>query len=362
MEGNNCPASAAHIGPEGRRRRLGRAAGATACLVAGTVLWWACTPRKTAAPAAPLQVKTLTVSRSATATMATYVGTVEEADGSLLSFATTGTVAGVLADEGQAVRQGQVLAVLDKSTARNSHDMALSTLRQMQDAFRRMDALYKKGSLPEVKHVEIQTQLAQAEAAERIARKSLADCVLRAPFGGYIAQRSIDAGNNVGPGMGCFRLVKIDNVKVKISVPEKEISTLHDGMAVQLSVAALGGRQFRGIVEQKGVQANALSHTYEVKARVANKDHALLPGMVASVTARRLGSRQAIVVPQATVLVDGQGSYVWVVDHGRVHRRSVTTGELCDQGVVVADGLADGEQIVTDGLQKVSEGAEVRVP
>ena len=120
----------------------------------------------------------MTVQSSAEAGTHTYVGTVEESYGSQLSFSQMGTVAEVLVDEGQAVRQGQALATLDKTTVQNTYNIAKSTLDQARDAYNRLNTLYKKGSLPEIKFIEIQTQLAQAEASEKIARKSISDCAL----------------------------------------------------------------------------------------------------------------------------------------------------------------------------------------
>lgn len=110
--------------------------------------------------AAAVSVKTMMVENSSEVGYRSYVGTVEEASGSQLSFATMGTVSQVLVDEGQAVRKGQVLAVLDKTTLQNAYDIARSTLRQAEDGYKRLYTLYKKGSLPEVKYIEIQTQLA----------------------------------------------------------------------------------------------------------------------------------------------------------------------------------------------------------
>ena len=114
--------------------------------------------------------------------------------------------------------------MLDNTSAKSAHDMTMSTLAQARDAFKRLDQLYKKGSLPEIKFVDVQTKLAEAEAAERIARKTLQNCELRAPFDGFISSRTVDAGNNMVPGMSCFKLVKLDKIEMKIAVPELFLS------------------------------------------------------------------------------------------------------------------------------------------
>lgn len=308
-----------------------------------------------------IPVKTLTATSTIEAGDRTYVGTVEESYGSMLSFSVTGTVSQVLADEGQAVRKGQPLAVLDKSTMMNAYDVAESSLRQAKDAYRRMNTLYKKGSLPEIKFIDIQTSLAQAEAAERIARKNLSDCVLRAPFSGYISKRSVDLGNNVLPGAGCFKLVKLEDVKVSVSIPEQEISNIHIGQRVGFTVAALNGRSFIGTVNEKGMDANPLSHTYDIKLLVLNNERVLLPGMVCSVNINTKDKGNAIIVPQESVMLDGNDKFVWVANGSSAHKRSVTTGGVNNQGVIVTEGLDSGDEVIVEGQNKISEGTKIKV-
>lgn len=289
-----------------------------------------------------------------------YVGTVEESYSSQLSFSSIGTVANVCVDEGCAVTKGQTLAILDKATVMNTYQIARSTLKQAEDAYHRLSILYKKGSLAEVKYVEIQTQLAQAQASERIARKSITDCVLRAPFAGYISKRSIDVGNNVIPGQSCFELVKLDKVKIKISIPEKEISSIRRGQKIRFTVAALDNRSFTGVVTEKGVQANPLSHTYEIRVELTNPNHLLLPGMVCNASIATQGLK-AVVVPQQAVLIDEASTFVWVENRNTAHKRIVHTKGVNNSGVIITEGLESGDQVIVDGQENVSEGTKIKV-
>jgi membrane fusion protein (multidrug efflux system) len=133
---------------------------------------------------APVPVKVMTVSRSADSGSNSYVGTVEESYGSQLSFATLGTVAQVFADEGKAVGKGEVLATLDRATLQNSYDIALSTLHQTRDAYNRLNLLYKKGSLPEIKYRRGSDSACSGsrQASALPARIISRLCAARAPF------------------------------------------------------------------------------------------------------------------------------------------------------------------------------------
>ena len=325
-----------------------------ACLVG-------CSHKQKAETTEVIPVKTLAVTSTIETGDRTYVGTVEAPYGSMLSFSAVGTVSQVLTDEGQAVKKGQPLAILDKSTMINAYDVAKSSLKQAQDAYRRMNTLYKKGSLPEIKFIDIQTNLAQAEATERIARKNLSDCVLCAPFSGYISKRSVDLGNNVLSGVGCFKLVKLEDVKVSVSIPEQEISNIHIGQRIGFTVAALNGKSFIAAVKEKGMDANPLSHTYDVKLIVSNIGHALLPGMVCSVNINTKDKGNAIIVPQESVMLDGNDKFVWVANGSSAHKRSVTTGGVNNQGVIVTEGLESGDEVIVEGQNKISEGTKIKV-
>lgn len=325
-----------------------------------TICFWGCSMRSNTNETEQISVKTITVNTQEQTGRRTYVGTVEESFGSQLSFATVGTVSKVLVDEGQAVNKGQVLAILDNTSAKNAFQIAKSTLSQTQDAFNRLQTLYKKGSLPEIKYIEIQTQLAQAQASERIARKNLEDCVLHAPFAGYISKKIVEVGNNVMPGVGCFKLVKIDQVKVKVAIPEKEISEIKIGDSIDFTVAALNDRSYIGKVLEKGVQANPLSHTYDIKISQNNPDHALLPGMVCSVGIDVKDLGKAILIPQNAVMIDGNDTFVWVVENGQARKRVVISGGVNDQGVIITDGLTNGEKVIVSGQDKVSEASKIK--
>ena len=143
-----------------------------------------------------------------------------------LSFPVAGTVARTFADEGRRVGKGLLLAELDPTSARRTFEAAEAALNQAKDACARLKQLYDAESLPEIKWVEAQTRLRQAEAAFGIAKKNLEDCSLYAPFSGVVGQRRISAGETALPGVPVLTLLEVGRVKVRFSVPEQEIARL----------------------------------------------------------------------------------------------------------------------------------------
>jgi RND family efflux transporter MFP subunit len=310
-----------------------------------------------------VEVKTERVHRSEVPAQLNYSATIEESEGSTLSFSVAGTVRSVAVRLGQKVRRGDLIATLDDTTLRQQCEMAEATLEQCRDAYDRMKQLHDAGSLPEVQWVEAESRLRQAQAACTLARKNLRDVELRAPFAGFIAEKSADVGNNVLPGQSVAKLMTLDNIKVCVSVPESEICSINIGNEIEIRVPALNAQTFTGQVCEKGVAANPVSRTYEVKALVPNPDGLLMPGMLCTLTLRASEAEgQALLLPRGVVQLNSDNRYfVWVNDGGKAARRYVTpTGFVGDQ-MVVSAGLTDGDEVIIEGQQKVSDGMDLIV-
>ena len=175
----------------------------------------------------------------------------------------------VKVDLGSRVRQGQLLATLDEVSMQNTYQAAKAALKQAEDAYQRMKELHEKGSLAEMKWVEVQSKLQQAQSMEAVARKNLTDCQLYAPFSGVIAEKSLEVGQNVMPGVQVLKLVSDDRLKVRISVPETEIARVARGQKAVIEAPVLNGTTAEGVVTEKGVQANPLSRSYEVNVSIS---------------------------------------------------------------------------------------------
>jgi membrane fusion protein, multidrug efflux system len=294
-----------------------------------------------------------------------YVGVVEESIAIPLSFLTSGTIEQVLADEGMHVRKGQLLASLNSENYRNALQLTAAKEKQAKDAYDRLSEVYNNGSLPEVKMVEMEAGLEQANAAVQIATKNLSDCRLFSPANGIIGKRSIEPGMNVIPGVTVLTVVKIDKVFIRVSIPEKEITSTNTGQQALIRVPALHDQVFRGLIEQKGVMANPLSHTYDVKIAIQNPGEILRPGMVCNVIIAGSLQQKGISIPQQSVQVDEEGKkYVFTADSstGRVHMKYIETNELSGNGdVIVTKGLQKGDLLVMEGYQKINTGTPVQI-
>ena len=308
-----------------------------------------------------VKVETISVGNTNLGGTKDYVGTIEEKMGSTLSFEIAGNITSIRVEEGDRVSKGQLLATINPTTVKEAHRATLTTLKQAQDAYRRFLPLHQSGTISDMKWVEIGSKLEQAKAAESIARQQLSHSTLTAPFAGVIAAKNVDLGTYVLPGQPVLKLANVAQVNAKISVPETEISHLHVGDKVKLTVAALSGAIFRGTISEKGIDANPISHTYDVKVGITNPQGRLLPGMVCNAQVQGSAATPShITVPPQSIELDADNSrFVWTVVNGKAHQQPVTTGDFEGDGIVILSGLKAGDQVIINGQQKVSEGMNV---
>lgn len=330
--------------------------------MAGVVLMLiSCSQSETKSVEEAVKVRIVDVDETAVGNVSNYSGTVVEEKGVSVSFATMGTVQKVLVSVGDKVKKGQLIAVLDDEVMRQSHEAANVSLKQAEDAYGRMKQLKDSNSLAEIQWIEIESKLKQAQAAEAIARKSLSDCMLYAPESGVVADKMVEAGQNVTMGMPVIKLVDIRRVKVKAAVPETEIANIKEGMTVDVFVAALQ-KHVSGKVTERGVSANPLTRTYDVYALVENETQDLLPGMICEVGFHIGDDYQQMTLPANVLRIDENNrTFVWLAVSGKAHKRYVTIDGSTERGVVIAGGLQAGDKVISDGSQKVSENTNVEI-
>lgn len=338
---------------------------------------------------APIRVKTEITSPTGSGTGESYVGIVEEREATAVSFTSMGVVRRMLVNEGQAVARGQLLAEIDPTSMDNSLEAAQASTSQAKDmvtqarnvyaqakdAYDRMKLLHDNGSLPEIKWIEAETRLKQAEttlstaeagvrsatAAEKIVRKNLADTRLYAPVGGIIGRKQVGAGETALPSQAIVTILDISSVKVKVSVPEQEMGRITAQTPSYIVVDA-ADRHVNGGRIEKGVQADALTHTYDIRIHVPNPDRRLLPGMVANVTLlTHGGGKSDITLPVTSVQRNADGTlFVWTISSdSTAHRTPVSIGHPVDNRVSITQGLRYDQRVVVEGYQKLSEGNKV---
>lgn len=322
-----------------------------------------CSNAEIAAPATdPVKVEIQEIAATKIQSELSYSGYLEAENTATVGFAVPGTVSNINVQEGEYVKRGQLLAVIDDTEYKNALAIADAGLEQAEDMYRRLNSLYEKGSLPAKDYIDIKTKVAQAKANKTISQKRISDSRLYSPIDGIISSRKVENGSTAAPGLPAFTIVKTDMVYAKFSVPEIEIGKLTKGILATVFLPTLN-KSYTGKVAIINPQSDEVSKTYTVKVKLPNPTLELLPGMLVKVALQNDGEREAITIPAAAVVRDADDiTYVYVAgnDSTATRKRISTSGITGQNRVIVSEGIQPGEKIITAGQTRLSDGAAIR--
>ncbi len=211
---------------------------------------------------------------------------------------------------------------------------------------------------------QARAQLAQAQAGLAFVEAQLHDSTVYAPFAGTITQRNVEPGEIVSSLTASstdplFVFSQVDDVYVEFIVPAQHRSELQPGQPAVMDVDGLPGQTFQGRIEEIRPAADPASRTFGVKVRVPNPNRILRPGMFAR-GAIIVGVRHAVLqIPEQAVMTAASGPMVFVVQDGRAIRRAVTLGVHQDGQVEVTSGLAEGDRVVVQGQDALTDNQPV---
>lgn len=319
--------------------------------------------KETVAP--PVRVRVMEVGESSPGVEREYSGTVASEETTTLSFSVAGTIRELSVKEGSQVRKGQALGRVDAGDYENARNIAMAQLAEAQDGYERLKKLHDANALPEVKWVEMEQKLKQAQNAVEMANRTVGDAVLHSPVSGTVSRKFADVGQTIVPAQPIYEIVSTNALEVEVSLSEKEIGGIKEGQQAHVSFDTPGVEPVEGVVRTKSVVADPLTRSYTVKISLPSGEKQLLPGMLASVlfefasdsTPAREGG---ITLPLGSVLLNEDNRwFVWIVKNGRAERRFVEVDELVNDGILVKQGLSRGDSVITAGMQKVGTGSKV---
>jgi RND family efflux transporter MFP subunit len=205
-----------------------------------------------------------------------------------------------------------------------------------------------------------QYQMLQAARARvALARKAQADTVVRAPFDGVVAQRLVSTGDYVTKGMKVAIVVRVNPLRVQLTVPEQAVSVMGVGQPVTFEVDAYPGRQFEGKVKYVAPSLQADQRALTVEAVVPNANGVLKPGLFATARIEQPARTPGVLVPTTAIQSTSGTSRVYVITGDHVEERVVTTGERVGDRVEVTNGLKAGERVATKNISQLADGTKV---
>ena len=289
------------------------------------------------------------------------VGTVRAVRGADLAAEVSGVVDSVDFDSGRDVAAGTVLLRLRPNDdaahladLQAAADLAAANLARDEKQYR-AQAVSQAAIDADSSHLRsarAQVAQAQAQAAEKI---------VHAPFAGRLGLRMVDQGQYLPAGTTVVTLQALDPLYLDFYVPQQSLADVRTGETASLSLDTYPGRVFTARLDALSPKLDPASRMAQVRAVVANPDHALLPGMFATVHLRVGPARRTIALPNAAIVYNPYGSLVYVVEHGHARQVLIKTGGTRGDQVAVTAGLDEGAVVVTSGQIKLRQGTPVAI-
>jgi membrane fusion protein (multidrug efflux system) len=324
-----------------------------------------------APPAPPVKVALVAATEAASPEQIVLTGMVVADQRSEVTADTQGKVLNVMVERGQRVKMGAAVVQLDvRSAAFSAREAAanLASARAQRELAEqecaRTKQLLDQGAITrsefDRQNAQCTSALQQVSAAEArtaMMAKSVADGIVRAPFDGVVAQKSVSPGEFVSPGRALFTLVDDDPLRIELSVPEVHLKSIKQGQEVELTSVAMPGKTYKATVTRIGAEIGR-TRSLIIEATIAPGSE-LVPGMFAEAHVT-IGETPRPVVPKEAVAKRGKTWHAFVAVNGELVDRPVQIAPSTDATkVAIVQGLKKGEKVVAKVTDQIVDGLRV---
>ncbi len=297
------------------------------------------------------------------------VGTMKAVNGADLALQVSGIVDKIEFQSGDTVKEGQQLLKLSAADDFAKLDSLRATADNLAITLHRDEEQLK---IKAVSQATVDSDAANLKNAQALVAQQMAlvdQKTLRAPFSGRLGIRAVDLGQFLTAGTSIVTLQALDQLYVDMSLPQKNISKLKVGQSIDMTVDAYPGKVFTGVLSAINSKVDSATRNVQVRATVENRDGSLLPGMFGKVEILAGSSQEFVTLPQTAVVYNPYGSLVYVIDKAqsgdgkekKVRQSFIKTGSTRGDFVAVTDGIKAGDEVVTAGQIKLSNGSRVLI-
>ncbi|MBM3845157.1 MAG: efflux RND transporter periplasmic adaptor subunit [Verrucomicrobia bacterium] len=335
--------------------------------VLGCTVLLGCGPRSSPASGGPpsgfsVQVVAIPAREEPVIESVRLIGSIAPNESVEIKAETDGVLDQIAFSEGQPVAKGELLASLDDTKFRASLVQAEASLRLARSNFERARQMLDEKLIPQRDFDQASAMMAEQEANTALMQRNLKDTRILAPFSGIAGARQVSPGQVITRSTLLGSLVDLKEVKVELQAPERYLGQLQPGQRIQFSVAAFPDLSFDAEVYFISPQLDPNTRTALIKARASNSDLKLKGGMFASLDLRLQLRQSALVIPEPALMNNGDSVFVFVVgSDGKAAMRPVQVGLRLAGKAEILKGLAPGDQVIVEGVQKLGPGVPVKL-
>lgn len=272
-----------------------------------------------------------------------------------------GEVREVLVEEGDTVKEGQILARLDGDRLRLELNESRARLNKLQRDFQRNKDLSDKGLLSAGDFEKLRYDLEALEASYNLASLELDYTQIRAPISGVISERYIKIGTTIQVGSQAFRVTSLDPLVAYLHVPEREYRQISAGQPVVIDIDALVGQKILATVTRISPVVDPATGTFKITIEIRDDEHRIKPGMFGRMSIVYDRHENVLQVPRGALIEDMGNETLFVVEDGKAVRRIVQTGYGADGMIEIKEGVTETDQVITVGQVGLKPDAKVSV-
>lgn len=292
------------------------------------------------------------------------LGTARANESVRISSNVTEKVKAILFDDGQQVKAGDTLIVLENAEEQADLQQAKAVQGERQLAYNRLRRLAKKNLATSEDLDRARLSLEQANASIKSIQARIDDRIIRAPFDGTTGLRELSVGTLIESGDTVVTLDDTRTIKLEFSVPAVFLAELKTGLKIEARTGSIANKTYTGEIKSVDSRVDPVSRSVKVRAILENTDGRILPGILMQVDLLR-NLRNALVIPEAALLPSGNKQFVMVRKTANnkdlVEQREITIGTRIPGWVEVLSGLLLSEQVITHGNDKVQHGAAIKI-
>lgn len=272
-----------------------------------------------------------------------------------------GEVRRILVEEGDQVKAGQLMAVLDGDRLRLEKAQAEANLHKLQRDYQRNVDLNARGLISAGDFEKIKYEMEALQASYNLASLEYSYTEIRAPIDGTVSERFIKVGNTIEVNTPTFQVTSLEPLIAYLHVPEREYRRIDSGQSASIHVDAIPGSDFSATVARVSPVVDPETGTFKITVEVSDPSQRLKPGMFGRISIVYDMHANALQVPRSAIVDEAGETSIFVIDGDVAHRRTVVTGYTQNGFVEVTEGLNDGENVVTVGQAGLKDGAKVAV-
>jgi len=276
---------------------------------------------------------------------------------------------------GDYVRANQILAIIDdvvpESLYKQAEAQVISTennLKIVESNLTSDKLLFESGDISElefnnslltVKNAE--AQYLSAVAALSAAKKTYDDTRIKSPISGFVSRKNINYGTMVALGNNVYRVVDLSKLKIEVSVPQDIINKVKTGGAALVSVSALNGKTFDGIVKRISPQADESTGGFKIEVQVENKENLIKAGMTAKLELILSKDEKVLAIPEYSLVTKNDENFVYKITDNTAKLVKIEILETMGENIIISSGVDKGDTIVVVGMKNLGLKTNVKI-